>query len=89
MGYWGQLWVSGIPYQQRQAEVKDLLQFRSGTEARLTQEKIDYVVISTTDVTDPDTLANLDAYEGRYPAIIKTTHYQVFAVSPGAIDAAG
>ncbi|HEY3072073.1 MAG TPA: hypothetical protein VGJ46_04580 [Candidatus Limnocylindrales bacterium] len=89
MGYWGQLWVSGIPYQQRQAEVKDLLQFRSGTEARLTQEKIDYVVISTIDVTDPDTLANLDAYEGRYPAIIKTTHYQVFAVSPGAIDAAG
>src|SRR5438046_2208670 len=58
MGYWGQLWVSGIPYQQRQAEVKDLLQFRSGTEARLTQEKIDYVLISTTDVTDPATIVD-------------------------------
>jgi hypothetical protein len=89
MGYWGQLWVSGIPYEKRQAEVKDLLQFKAGTEALLAQEKIDYVVISDNDVTDADTKANVDAYESRYPAIIKTAHYQVFAVSPGAMDAAG
>src|SRR5439155_18652181 len=52
MGYWGQLWVSGIPYEQRQAEVKDLLQFKDGTEVLLRKDNIDYVVISTDDVSE-------------------------------------
>jgi len=88
MGYWGQLWVSGIPYEQRQAEVRDLLQFKAGTEMRLLQETIDYVVLSSEDVSDPNVLANEKAFEARYPAVVSTQHYQVFAVSPEAIRAA-
>jgi hypothetical protein len=78
MGYWGQLWVSGIAYQQRQAEVKAIYAMGSGADELIRRYKVDYVVIG------PDERATLGAnetaYAARFPVVLSTATYRVYDV---------
>ena len=78
MGYWGQLWVSGIAYQQRQADVGTIYAMGPGADSLLRQYKVDYVVIG------PDERsilrANEAAYAARFPVVASTQDYRVYDV---------
>jgi hypothetical protein len=78
MGYWGQLWVSGIPYQQRQAEVGEIYKLSPAGEALIRSYHVDYVVIG------PDERATLGAneaaYASRFPVLVQTPNYRVYDV---------
>lgn len=78
MGYWGQLWVSGIPYQQRQREVQAILALGPGATDLMRHYGVGYVVIGADDVSQGG--ANLTGYEARYPVVARTAHYEVFDV---------
>ena len=78
MGYWGQLWVSGIGYQQRQADVGMIYAMGPGADSLLRQYKVDYVVIGP---TERSTLkANEAAYAARFPVVASTQDYRVYDV---------
>ena len=78
MGYWGQLWVSGIAYQQRQADVGTIYAMGPGAEDLLRSYKVDYVVIGP---DERSTLhANEAAYAARFPVAAETANYRVYDV---------
>jgi hypothetical protein len=78
MGYWGQLWVSGIPYQRRQAEVGTIYAMGPGADALLRSYQVDYVVIGP---DERSTLqANEAAYADRFPVAAATENYRVYDV---------
>jgi hypothetical protein len=78
MGYWGQLWVSGIPYQQRQADVEAIYAMGPGADALLRSYKVDYVVIGP---DERSTLhANEAAYAAQFPVVASTANYRVYDV---------
>ena len=78
MGYWGQLWVSGIAYQQRQADVGTIYAMGPGAEDLLRTYKVDYVVIGP---DERSTLhANEAAYAARFPVVASTESYRVYDV---------
>jgi hypothetical protein len=78
MGYWGQLWVSGIAYQQRQADVGTIYAMGPGAEDLLRSYKVDYVVIGP---DERGTLhANEAAYADRFPVAAETANYRVYDV---------
>ena len=78
MGYWGQLWVSGIAYQQRQADVGTIYAMGPGADALLRSYQVDYVVIGP---DERSTLkANEAAYAARFPVAASTENYRVYDV---------
>jgi hypothetical protein len=78
MGYWGQLWVSGIAYQQRQADVGTIYAMGPGAVDLLRTYKVDYVVIGP---DERSTLkANEAAYADRFPVAARTENYRVYDV---------
>jgi uncharacterized membrane protein len=78
MGYWGQLWVSGIPYQQRQADVQAIYAMGPGADALLRSYKVDYVLIGP---DERSTLhANEAAYAAQFPVVASTQNYRVYDV---------
>ena len=78
MGYWGQLWVSGIAYQQRQADVGTIYAMGTGADNLLRSYKVDYVVIGP---DERSTLhANEAAYAARFPVAASTANYRVYDV---------
>lgn len=78
MGYWGQLWVSGIAYQQRQADVGTIYALGPGADDLLRRYQVDYVVIG------PDERSTLHAdeaaYAARFPVVAATESYRVYDV---------
>jgi hypothetical protein len=78
MGYWGQLWVSGIPYEERQADVLAIYRLGPGADALLARYGVDYVVIGPDEVADLG--ANLAAFEARYPVAAREGPWTIFAV---------
>jgi hypothetical protein len=78
MGYWGQLWVSGIAYQQRQADVGMIYAMGPGADSLLRQYKVDYVVIGPTERSALK--ANEAAYAARFPVVASTANYRVYDV---------
>lgn len=76
MGYWGQLWVSGIPYQTRQAEVATIYAGGPAAEALIVGYGVGAVVIG------PEERSSLAANEAwfaaRYPVIAQTTNWRVY-----------
>jgi hypothetical protein len=86
MGYWGQLWVSGIAYQARQADVEQILTLGPGGAEVIARYGVDYVVIGPDPVqTDHGGVtANRDGFLDRYPVVAETGGYLVFDVNPEA-----
>jgi hypothetical protein len=78
MGYWGQLWVSGIAYQQRQADVGTIYTMGPGAVDLLRTYKVDYVVIGPDERSTLN--ANEAAYADRFPVAARTENYRVYDV---------
>ncbi len=78
VGFRDWLWTEGIPYEGRQAEVRSIYRFESGTEELLRSYGIDYVVIGPDERTDLG--ADEDAFRERYPVAIETDGYRVYDV---------
>jgi hypothetical protein len=78
MGYWGQLWVSGIAYQQRQADVGTIYAMGPGAVDLLRTYKVDYVVIGPDERSTLN--ANEAAYADRFPVAARTENYRVYDV---------
>jgi len=86
MGYWGQLWVSGIPYEERQRQVGEIYKLSAEGEAAIREHGVDYVVIG------PDERASLganeDAYASRFPVVAATERWRVYDVRSLTANAA-
>ena len=78
MGYWGQLWVSGIPHESRQKDALEILTLGPGADALIRSYGVDFVVISTDDVREVG--AAMDGYRARFPTVVETPNYAVFDV---------
>ncbi|HWP63498.1 MAG TPA: hypothetical protein VNO86_08520 [Candidatus Binatia bacterium] len=80
MGYWGQLWVSGIPYEARQAEVATIYAGGPAAEALIARYGVGAVVIG------PDERSSLGANEAwfaaRYPVVAETEQWRVYGTGP-------
>lgn len=76
MGYWGQLWVSGIPYEVRQAEVATIYAGGPAAEELIARYGVGAVVIG------PDERSSLAANEAwfaaRYPVVAQTDGWRVY-----------
>jgi hypothetical protein len=80
MSYPGWLWSYGINYTQRERDLGQIYLGGAQALALLHRYHADYVVIG------PDELstwhANIDYFDSRFRAVIRTDHYQVYAVPP-------
>jgi hypothetical protein len=76
MGYWGQLWVSGIPHADREAEVLRIYRLAPDADDLIDRYDVAAVVIG------PNERSGLDADEGgfeaRYPLIASSSQYRVY-----------
>lgn len=83
MGYWGQLWVSGVRYQERQADVERILTLADGAEATMERYGVDYVVVGPDAVqTDHGSVTpNRGGFLERYPVVVQAGGYLVFDVN--------
>ncbi len=81
MGYWGQLWVSGIPYEARQADVATIYAGGPAAEALIERYGVGAVVVG------PDERSSLGANEAwfasRYPLIAQTENWRVYGTRGG------
>ncbi len=76
------LGTEGVPFQGRAAEALRILTWQDDAPELIARAGIDDVVIGP---YERDQLgANEDAFRARYPVVIDTGDYQVFAVGPGA-----
>jgi hypothetical protein len=80
MSYPGWLWSYGINYTQRERDLGQIYLGGAQALALLHRYHADYLVIG------PDELstwqANIDYFDSRFRAVIRTDHYQVYAVPP-------
>lgn len=82
MGYWGQLWVSGIAYQGRQADVEEILTLGPRADELIRRYGVDYVVVGP-DPAQTDhggVTPNRDGFVARYPVTVQVGGYLVFDV---------
>jgi hypothetical protein len=81
MGYWGQLWVSGIPYETRQAEVATIYAGGPAAEALIDRYGVGAVVVG------PDERVSLRANEAwfaaRYPVLAEVGAWRVYSTAVG------
>lgn len=80
MGYWGQLWVSGIPYEERQRQVGEIYKLSAEGEARIREHGVDYVVIGPDERRADGLAANEEAYAARFPIAVATARWRVYDV---------
>jgi len=80
MGYWGQLWVSGIPYAERQAEIGQIYKLTPEGEALIRGYGVDFVVIGPQELDPNGLAADQAAYAARFPVAARTEHYTVYDV---------
>ena len=81
MGYPGPLWAQGLDYVERERDVQAIYAFAPNTPELLSKYGVDYVVIGP---YERDRLgANVTEYRDRYPTVIATPQYEIFAVKGG------
>ncbi|HLA16104.1 MAG TPA: hypothetical protein VJZ72_04315 [Candidatus Limnocylindrales bacterium] len=78
MGYWGQLWVSGIPHLERQAEVIRIYRLAPDAAGLMRRYDVGAVVIG------PDELSRLEAdgegFASRYPLLGSVGPYKIYGI---------
>ncbi len=79
----GYVYSWGIDYAERERDLRAIYAFAPGTPELLRKHGIDYVVIGWGERRDLG--ANVGAFQQRYPVVIDTGGYQVFAVSDAAV----
>jgi hypothetical protein len=82
MSYPGWLWSYGINYTQREADLGRIYLGGVQALALLHRYHADYVVIGPDELTTWH--ANLDYFDSRFRVVIRSEHYQVYAVPPSA-----
>ncbi len=78
MGYWGQLWVSGIPYEERQAEVQEILRLGPRADELIARHGVDFVVIGPQERADQQ--ADEPGYAARFPVAAETEQWRIYDV---------
>ncbi|MGI8552694.1 MAG: hypothetical protein ACR2PL_18185 [Dehalococcoidia bacterium] len=84
--YWGWLYSWGINWQQRDRDVRAIYAFAPNAPDLLKKYHVDFVVIGGEERNELH--ARVDLFRARYPRIISTGNYEVFAVSDAARAAA-
>ncbi|HEX2282272.1 MAG TPA: hypothetical protein VHG52_10990 [Thermomicrobiales bacterium] len=78
MGYPGWLWTEGLPYMPREADLRAIYSLDPEADALLERYGIDHVVVGP---NERDALgADLGAFADRYPTLVSTDSYALFAV---------
>jgi hypothetical protein len=80
MGYWGQLWVSGIPYEERQREVAEIYRLSPAGEQIIRDNEIDYVVVGPDERSPQGLAADEDEFAARFPVATRTENWRVYDV---------
>lgn len=80
MGYWGWLFAEGLPWQEREADLRAIYAFTADAERLLAKYGVDFVVVGPSELERMD--ANVEAFRNAYPAVITTATYEVFAIDP-------
>jgi len=80
MGYWGWLFAEGLPWQEREADLRAIYAFTGDAERLLAKYGVDFVVVGPSELERMD--ANVEAFRNAYPAVITTATYEVFAIDP-------
>jgi hypothetical protein len=87
MGYWGQLWVSGIPHGEREAEVLRIYRLAPDAADLIERYGVSAVVVG------PDERSGLGADEAgylvQYPVIATSGPYRVFATDKSVRQSGG
>jgi hypothetical protein len=78
MGFPGWLWSQGMDYRRQERDLRAILAFAPGTPQLLARNGVDYVVVGRGERGRWG--AGLDAYAAKYPCVIRTASYRVFAV---------
>jgi hypothetical protein len=81
VGYDGWLWTEGIPYGDRQADVRAIYRFGTEAPALLAAHGVDYVLIGPHELENLS--ANEDEFAARYPIAVETANYRVYDVREG------
>lgn len=80
MGFQGWHFAEGLPWQERDADLRAIFALTDDAARLLERYGVDYVVIGP---FERDSFgADLEAYRRAYPAVITTANYEVFAVGP-------
>jgi hypothetical protein len=79
MGYPGWLFAEGLPWQERQADLRAIYSLGADAEELLEEYSVDYVVIGPNE--RESMAANAEAFRSRYRSVIVTESYEVFAVA--------
>jgi hypothetical protein len=78
LGYPGWMWSQGLHYQERERALGAIFALTQDAPRLLRQYGVDYVVIG------PDErqrfAANLEGYRARFPTLLRTENYEIFAV---------
>jgi len=80
MTFPGWLWVRGIDYAERERDLRAIYALVPTAEDLLTKYDIDYIVIGPAEQDDLG--ADPAAFRSRFPTLLRTPHYDVFAVDP-------
>ena len=86
IGWSIQVFPLGYDETERDAALREILQYGPGAESLIAEYGIDYVAISSAEIRDLS--ADPDAFAIRYPLAIEEGDFRIFAVSPAAIDLA-
>jgi len=78
MGYQGLLWVHGIPYGQREQEVKSIYSGSSNSISLLKENNISYVVVGPSEKND--LMTDIDFFTKNFCLVKKSENYQIFSV---------
>jgi hypothetical protein len=90
MGFPGYLWSTGIDFTARQRDLEAIFTLSPAAADLLRAYGVDYVVIGPFE--REQLRADVPGYRARYPRVVHTADYEVFAVGPGdgaASDGAG
>jgi uncharacterized membrane protein len=79
MSYPGWMWSQGFDYAERERDLRAIFTLRPEAERLITDYHVDYVVIGPYEREQLG--ADPVAFRARFPVVIRTAGYEVFAVS--------
>ena len=78
LGYTGYIWAHGLPYEQREADIKRIYGGEDGADELLTQYGIEYILVSP---IERGSMTVNDAYLAAFPVIGEIGEYRLHEVS--------
>jgi hypothetical protein len=81
LGYPGWIWSHGLPYADRERDLRTIFQGGHTTDSLVRRYHAGYILIGPARSAWP---ANADALRRRYPSVLRTEHYELFQVTASA-----